>query len=88
MELLTTIVGVGATTTGTVLMLPQVIRTWRTRRADDLSFTMVLLYVINCALWLVYGLLIGAVPIVVANAAGLTIAIVQLVLKVRFASVK
>jgi MtN3 and saliva related transmembrane protein len=80
----TTLIGYAATAVGTVLMLPQVIRSWRTRRVDDLSLAMVLLYVANCSLWLVYGFLIDAGPVILANAAGLVISIVQLVLKLRY----
>jgi MtN3 and saliva related transmembrane protein len=86
MQTLTTIIGFAATVVGTVLMLPQVIRSWRTRQVDDLSLSMVLLYVLNCALWLVYGCLVAAPPVIVANSAGLMISIVQLVLKIRYAA--
>ncbi len=79
-----TVIGYAATAVGTVLMLPQVIRSWRTRRVDDLSLAMVLLYFVNCSLWLVYGVLINAGPVIVANGAGLVISIVQLVLKLRY----
>jgi MtN3 and saliva related transmembrane protein len=82
--MITTVIGYAATAVGTVLMLPQVIRSWRTHRVDDLSLAMVLLYLGNCALWLVYGLLINAGPVIVANGAGLVIGVVQLVLKLRY----
>ena len=54
------------------------------RIVDDLSLAMVLLYLGNCALWLVYGVLINAGPVIVANGAGLVIGVVQLVLKIRY----
>jgi MtN3 and saliva related transmembrane protein len=34
--------------------VPQVIKTWRTRSAEDLSFLMLLTHVIGMLLWLAY----------------------------------
>lgn len=84
MDTTTAIVGYVASAVGTVLMLPQVVRSWRTRRVDDLSLAMVLLYFVNCVLWLIYGLRIGATPVWLTNTAGLAISIVQVVLKIRY----
>lgn len=82
---LTALVGYLAGAVGTVLMLPQVVQSWRTRQVDDLSLTMVCLYVVNCGLWLAFGLLAGVRPVWVTNAAALAISLAQLGLKVRFA---
>jgi MtN3 and saliva related transmembrane protein len=79
----TTLVGYVAAAVGTVLMLPQVIRSWRTRHVDDVSLGMVWLYVANCALWLAYGLMAGVRPVWLANAFALAISLVQLTLKLR-----
>lgn len=81
----TTLVGYLAGAVGTVLMLPQVAHSWRTRHVDDLSLTMVCLYVVNCGLWLAFGLLAGVRPVWVTNAAALAISLVQFGLKMRFA---
>ena len=77
-------IGYAAAAVGTVLMLPQVIRSWRTREVEDLSFAMVWLYVTNCALWLAYGVLEGLPPVWFTNAAALAISLVQLSLKIRY----
>lgn len=77
-------IGYLAAVVGSILMLPQVIRSWRTRAVDDLSFSMVWLYVTNCALWLAYGLLAGLPPVWLTNAAALVISLVQLGLKIRY----
>jgi MtN3 and saliva related transmembrane protein len=80
----TTLVGYAAAVTGTVLMLPQVIRSWRTRQVDDVSVGMVWLYVVNCALWLAYGILADVRPVWVANAFAFAISLVQLALKLHY----
>ena len=77
-------VGYSGTLVGTLVMLPQVARTWRTRRAHDVSLWMLALYFVNCALWLSYGLLLGAKPVVLCNAISLVISAAQLWMKFAF----
>jgi MtN3 and saliva related transmembrane protein len=45
-----------------VSFLPQVIRTWQTRRTGDLHLGMFALLVTASALWIVYGVIIGSWP--------------------------
>jgi len=71
---------------GTMLMMPQVIKSFKTKKVDDISFASVILYVVNCALWLTYGILISAMPVVVTNFIALIIGIVQLVLRHKHAT--
>ena len=46
--------------------------------------TMVVLYVINCCLWTAYGLLLSAIPMIIANGIGIVISVTQLVLKLKY----
>jgi MtN3 and saliva related transmembrane protein len=73
-----------AGTLTTLAFVPQVVRVLRTRQTRDISLAMFLLFVIGVALWLVYGLQVGAVPVVLANGATLVLALVILVCKLRF----
>ena len=84
MENLANLVGYSAAVVGTFLMLPQVLKSWRTKRVEDLSFGMTVLYFFNCLLWLIYAILITAVPMIVANSAGLIISIIQVGLKLKY----
>jgi MtN3 and saliva related transmembrane protein len=81
---ITNLIGYVAATTGAVLMLPQTIKSWRSRRVDELSMGTIALYVLNCALWMVYGGLVHSGPILLANGCGLLIGGCQMVLKLRF----
>jgi MtN3 and saliva related transmembrane protein len=83
MEILTNAVGYGAAVVGTFLMLPQVVKSWRTKRVEDLSLVMTILYFFNCLLWLIYGLLLTAAPMIIANSTGLVISVIQVGLKLR-----
>lgn len=58
----------------TLSFLPQVIRTFRTRSAKDLSWGWLLLFGTGLAGWLVYGSLTSDVAIIATNA--VTIALV------------
>ncbi len=58
----------------TVAFLPQVIKTWKSRSAADLSLGMFAILCAGVALWLLYGLLLGAWPVILANAATLLLA--------------
>ncbi|HUC01299.1 MAG TPA: SemiSWEET family transporter [Candidatus Paceibacterota bacterium] len=76
--------GYSATVIGTLMMLPQVMRLLKTKKAQDLSLIMVSFYVANCALWLIYGWLISARPVVVSNGLGLVIGVIQVTLKIKY----
>jgi len=77
-------VGYAATVVGTSMMLPQLARSWQTKHMRDVAFGTIVLFLFNCALWLAYGLMIVATPMVVANAIGFVIGLVLLALKLRF----
>lgn len=81
---MTETIGYLAAIIGTSLMLPQVIKSVRTKRVHDLSWLMLILYFTNCLLWGIYGYLISAMPIIICNAIALLISIVQLGLKLKY----
>lgn len=68
----------------TVSFLPQVVKTWKSRSADDISSGMFALFSAGVLLWLLYGLELGALPIIIANAITLALALTILALKFRF----
>ena len=82
--ILINIVGYAAAIIGTSLMLPQVIKSYRTKSVADLSWGTLILYFLNCALWLIYGILIVASHLVLTNAIALVISIVQVLLKFKY----
>ncbi len=68
----------------TCSFMPQAWLTFRTRDVSGISLGMYSVFTLGVALWLVYGLLLGAWPIVAANAITLALAIAILVMKLRF----
>lgn len=83
MEFLT-IIGLAAGFCTTVAFLPQVIKTWRSRSAKDLSLGMYSIFCTGVLLWLIYGLLISDLPIILANAVTLLLALSILMFKLLF----
>ena len=68
----------------TFSFLPQAVHTFRSRDVSGISLGMYSSFTLGVALWLVYGLMLGAWPIVVANAVTLSLAVAILVMKLRF----
>ncbi|MBR9971675.1 SemiSWEET transporter [Magnetospirillum sulfuroxidans] len=78
------VIGSIAGTLTTLAFVPQVVKTLRTRQTRDISTAMWLMFCAGVALWLVYGLLLAAWPIIVANA--LTLVLAGVVLGVKLAN--
>lgn len=68
----------------TVSFVPQAWHTFRTRDVSGISLGMYSVFACGVGLWLVYGLLLGAWPIVVANGITLGLALAILAMKLRY----
>jgi MtN3 and saliva related transmembrane protein len=68
----------------TAAFLPQVLKTWKTRSAKDLSLGMFSLFCLGVALWLVYGIMVNDVPVIAANLITLMLASTLLFFKLRW----
>ena len=78
------LVGLAAGTLTTIAFVPQVLKTWRTKSGEDISLGMFLLFSTGVLLWLLYGLAIGSLPVILANAVTLLLSLAVLVLKLRY----
>jgi MtN3 and saliva related transmembrane protein len=68
----------------TVSFIPQAWQTFRTRDVSGISLGMYSVFTVGVALWLTYGLLLQAWPIVIANVVTLALAVGILGMKVVF----
>ncbi|MEW6648399.1 MAG: SemiSWEET transporter [Pseudomonadota bacterium] len=80
----TNLLGLLAGTLTTASFLPQVIKTWRSRSAGDISLVMFALFSLGVLLWIVYGFTVGAVPVIVANVITLLLSLTILIFKIRY----
>jgi MtN3 and saliva related transmembrane protein len=78
------VVGFIAALLTTAAFIPQFVRIWKTRSTRDLSWTMTGLFTVGVGSWLVYGILMGALAIIVANAITFALWIGIAVMKWRF----
>lgn len=74
-------VGTAAATLTTLAFVPQVVKTLRTRSTRDISLSMWVMFSAGVALWLVYGVMLDAWPVIGANAATLLLALTVLAVK-------
>ena len=78
------LIGYAAAFLTTFSFLPQVWHTFRSRDVSGISLGMYSVFTAGVALWLAYGLLLQAWPVVVANAITLVLALSILVMKLRY----
>ena len=80
----TDLIGYTAAALTTLAFIPQVLYTWRMRSGRGISLGMYAIFTSGVALWLVYGILLDAWPIIAANVITLTLALSILALKIRY----
>lgn len=68
----------------TASFVPQAWRTFRTRDVSGISLGMYSFFTLGVALWLVYGVLIMAWPIIIANTITTSLALMILTMKIRY----
>lgn len=81
---LTDLIGTLAAILTTISFLPQALHTFRTKDVRGISLGMYSAFTLGVAMWLVYGLLLGAWPVVIANVITLVLASTILVMKLRY----
>ena len=61
--------------------IPQLVRGYRTKKLDDISYYMPMVLAIGMTLWLIYGILLAEFPIIIANTFGVMCSIILIVMK-------
>lgn len=75
------IVGFAAGTICTVSFLPQLIKVYKEKSAQNLSWWYLVTFTFGVALWLLYGLMLSAMPIIAAN--GVTLALLGCIMALK-----
>ena len=78
------VLGLLAGSLTTVAFVPQVLRVWRTRSTSDISMPMYAVFTSGTMTWLLYGLALGALPVILANVITTGLAASVIVMKLRF----
>jgi|TARA_B100002003_G_scaffold251453_1_gene295117 MtN3 and saliva related transmembrane protein len=66
------ILGIFAGIITTSSFVPQIIKGYKTKEMEDISYYMFFIFGFGFTLWLIYGILINSIAIIAANIAGIT----------------
>ena len=75
------LIGLAAGILTTLAFVPQVFRAYRTKSVEDLSLWMLIAFTAGVTLWVLYGVILHAVPIILANGVTLILALMLLGMK-------
>lgn len=78
------IIGTTAGILSCITFMPQVLRTWRLKSADEISPVMFVIAMISTLLWLVYGILIQSFSMIFTNIVVCCLSVVMLVMILSF----
>ena len=68
----------------TAAFLPQLIKTLKTKKADDVSSTTLIMFIVGVFSWIIYGYAISSKPILIANLVTLILNLMILISKIYF----
>ena len=68
----------------TTAFLPQLIKTLKSKKADDVSLTTLIMFIIGVISWIIYGYKISSIPILIANLITLILNLLILISKIYF----
>ncbi len=68
----------------TFAYIPQVIKTWKTGSAHDISFLMLLTMATGVFLWSMYGIYINSFPVIIANSVTLVLVSGMIIMKAAY----
>ena len=76
-----TIIGLIAGALTSSGFIPQIIKGWRTKKMEDVSYYMPIILAIGMFLWLIYGIMLKDIPIIAANVFGTACNIAIIIMK-------
>ena len=76
--------GYFAATLTTAAFLPQLIKTLKTKKADDVSLLTLIMFLCGLVFWIIYGYSISSLPVLVANIITLILNIFILISKIYY----
>ena len=68
----------------TAAFLPQLIKTLRTKKADDVSLVTLIMFICGVFSWIIYGYKISSIPILMANIITFTLNVLILISKIYY----
>ena len=78
------IIGYTAAGIGIFIFLPQAYKCWHAKQTQNISLLSYTLLAIGSFLWVIYGILMSAVPIIFVNTVGFIVSLFIIFLKRRY----
>lgn len=78
-------IGIGAGILTSVSMLPQLIKTFRDKKVEDISLVMILVLMSGIGAWIWYGILRNDAPIIFTNGFSFLLNAILLFLRFKYA---
>lgn len=78
------LVGISATIFSLWSTVPQISKSLRTKKTDDVSKWLIISLIVGLSFWVIYGILKGDIVIASANAIGVTLNIILFSLKIKY----
>ncbi|MFZ6864548.1 SemiSWEET transporter [Undibacterium sp. Ji67W] len=78
------LVGYCAASLTTAAFIPQAWMTWRCKRAEGVSLSMYVIFIAGILMWMTYGILLQAWPVIIANIVTLVLASFILAMKLIY----
>ena len=82
--IIVTLIGIMATIFAVSSSIPQIVKSIKTRKTDDVSIWLVIVLIIGLSLWVVYGIGINDLVIIIANSIAVCINTILLLLKIKY----
>ncbi len=78
------LLGLVAGTLTTAAFVPQLLKVWKSKSANDISYVMFIMFIIGILLWEVYGWEIHSFPVILFNVITFFLGLAILILKFIF----
>ena len=79
-----TLIGFLAGTLTTISLLPQLIKTWKSKSTKDISLGMFVALSTGILLWVIYGFEINSMPVIITNIISFFLSLMILILKIIY----
>ncbi len=67
-----------------ITFLPQVYKTWQTKKAGDLSMSMMVIVFTSTIIWLIYGISLQLMPVIICNGIIMLLSALLIYFKITF----
>jgi len=68
----------------TIAFVPQALKMYTSKSGKDVSARMLMIFSAGVVLWLIYGIMIGSLPVILSNVVTLVLSATIIALKIRY----